>query len=259
EAEAVLRELRNGEKDVVLRVFAADALDAIAIRRGDLTAGRDRRAATDEQVTAQIQQMQSASLKDERALAVRKLIELGDQGALPALRMAHASDASYEVRDAAALALGALLDVEMVDAFVRTLSDRSPQNDERAKIAAYALGALGDVRGLNALLDAYAEGWKPSIVADALRSMGVVALGPLVDLVITRPEILQRKVAFDVVQRVPPDELAAHLLDRIATQTAHPRFIERGAIYMKLAAVHDASARAVAQRIQQILTDPSSK
>jgi hypothetical protein len=260
QAEALLQSLSKGEKDVVLRVLAADALDALAIRRGDAKAGRDRRAALEEQVAAEVQKMQSASQKEDRALAIRRLVLLGDQSALSALRLASVNDASYEVRNHAALALGALLDVEMVDTFVRTLSDRSLANDEQAKTAAYALGALGDARGLNALLDAYAEGWKPSILADALRSMGVVALGPLVDLVEARPEILQRKVAFDVVERVPPDELATHLVERIgACGATGPRFAERGALYLKLAAVHEDSRRAVASRIQQVLADPSSK
>ena len=55
----------------------------------------------------------------------------------------------------------------MVDGFVDALAARA-RNPEAAKGAAYGLGLLGDVRGVRALIEALADGWKTSVILAAL-------------------------------------------------------------------------------------------
>src|SRR6185437_15017137 len=104
------------------------------------------------------------------------------------LRASFAGDVSSSVREAAAYALAEVGDVESVDTFVAMLRNRA-NDHENANVGAYALGKLGDVRGIEALLEAWAEGWQPAIVADAVRQIGTAALEPLVTLVEKQPQL----------------------------------------------------------------------
>jgi hypothetical protein len=255
-ARALLAEVRTSERDVTLRVLAADALDALEVRAGAGGIVRARRQAVTEKRQWLEAQLAVAPQREERILAIHGLVSLGDQGALPSLRVAFLEDASGEVRELAALALGHLLDVEMVDTFVRMLAARD-QNDAAAKTAAYALGFLGDARGLDALLSAWASGWKPSIVGDALRAMGAVALGPLLALIESRPEVAGRKAAIDVLKQVGPDELTAAMVERL--DAAQPLTVERATLLLKLAGAHDPTHKQVATRLLALFPDPSEK
>ena len=67
--------------------------------------------------------------------------------AIPFLRDVFRQDPSRDVRAAAARALGKLIDPSMVEVFIEQLRNRD-QDERAAKVAAKALGRLGDIRGL---------------------------------------------------------------------------------------------------------------
>ena len=89
--------------------------------------------------------------------------------------------------------------------------------DRRPSSPADALGRLGDVRGLRELLAAWREGYKPAVVAEALRAMGPAAVEPLIDLVEAEPALADRKASSrSVLEQLPDQELAAALVARLA-------------------------------------------
>lgn len=239
EAHATLVDLRSREKDVPLRILAAEALAALD---GEAPATTEK--AGHDLMDAALH----AGQKDERVHAIHLLAQRGRRDALPTLRVAYGSDATQDVRDAAAIALGQLLDTEIVDTLVWHLAGRA-EDDASARAAAWGLGYLGDARGLDALVEAWASGWRPAIVSDALRAMGVVALSPLLAAVEADPSLADRKASLDVLQRVPPDELTPVLLGRLAGSKGTPHHPARAALLLRLAAAHPATRRAVAGRI----------
>jgi hypothetical protein len=146
----------------------------------------------------------------------------------------------------------------MVETFARMLASRG-EDDREAKIAAYALGYLGDVRGLSELLSAYAEGYKPGIVADAIRAFGPVALAPLVDLIEARPELAKRAAALDALKKTDDTAVAGCLIERIEARRGDADFAEKAQLYLKLADVHPHSRREVATAIAAALAGAEGK
>lgn len=252
EALELLRNLAVSEPDIGLRARAADARDAVEIRSGLAEVVRARRAKDGRRIDELLQVLLSAPHKDTRSAAIDQLTTLGAVGAIPVLRQAFLCDAARNVREEAALALGLLGDVEMADRFVDMLRRRGT-NDADAKLGAYALGNLGDVRGLHELLAAYAEGYKPKIVADAIRALGPVALEPLITLTEAQPEIAQRKAALGVLEELPERDLAAALVARVQARAGDPRFLEIATLHLKLAGVNLDCRRIVAEAILAIL------
>jgi len=155
----------------------------------------------------------------------------GSRLALPALRAAFAGDPNRAVREAAVLSLAELGDSEIVERLVTLLARRhQPAGDAGAKLAARALGILGDVRGLDELLAAYAETWKPGIVAGALRAFGPAALEPMLELLESRPELASRKPVQAAIQEMPATHLADVMVRRLG------RDLGPGKLYLKLLA-----------------------
>jgi HEAT repeat protein len=257
DAERLLHEVATREKDIGLRGLAADAIDAIELRTLGADAVQRRRAPTLEKVGEAAALLASASTKDVREAAVHKLVELGHLSAIPALRQAFLTDAAQDVRREAALALALLGDTEMVEVFVRMLAQRGA-SDRDAKIAADALGQLGDVRGLFELLDAFAEGYKPAVVGEALRAMGAAAVEPLIERIEAHPEIADRRAALSVLQQLPDQDLAATLKARLAAKAGTPAFEDAAALYLKLASVHPDTRRAVGQAVLDAIRDPDA-
>jgi HEAT repeat protein len=142
--------------------------------------------------------MRHAGSADERRRAAAALGELADDVAAPALRLAWHDDASAEVREAAAIALGRRGDPAAIDSFVAALESR----EDRGRAAAVALGQAGDVRGVAALLAALVEGWKPVLVGDSLRHAGAVVLPALRALADAQPALRKRKVVKELL--APP-------------------------------------------------------
>lgn len=248
----LLRNLAVSEPDVGLRARAADARDAVELQRGFADVVRARRAKEGRRVDELIQAVLIAPQKEVRIAAVNQLTSLGAVGAIPALRQAFLCDAARGVREEAALALGLLGDVEMADRFVDMLRRRGT-NEPEAKLAAYALGNLGDVRGLHELLAAYAEGYQPKIIAEAIRALGPVALDPLLTLIEARPELAQRKAALSVLEQLPERDLTAALVARVQANAGSPRFLELSLLHLKLAGVNLDCRRVVAEAILAIL------
>lgn len=257
EAERALHEVMTTERDIGLRGLAEDARDAIETRTLGAAAVQRRRAPTLQKVAEATAALTSASTKDLRALAVNALVQLGHLSAIPALRQAFHGDAAQEVRREAALGLALLGDTEMVDTFVAMLGRRG-EADRDAKIAADALGLLGDVRGLRELLAAFAEGYKPGVVGDALRAMGPVAVEPLVALLEAQPRLGERKTARAVLAQLPDEELAGVLVARVRARAEDVGFDEAAMLYLELARVHPHSLRTVAQAVLDAVTEPSS-
>jgi HEAT repeat protein len=257
EAERILHEVMTTERDIGLRGLAADARDAIETRTLGPAAVQRRRAPTLQKVAEAAAALAAASTKDVRVLAVNALVQLGHLSAIPALRQAFHGDASQEVRREAALALALLGDTEMVDTFV-TLLGRRGEADRDAKIAADALGLLGDVRGLRELLAAFAEGYKPAVVGEALKSMGPVAVEPLVSLIEAQPRLGERKTARSVLEQLPDRELAEVLVARVGTPRPEAAFDEAALLYLELARVHPYAWRAVAQAVLDAVTEPDA-
>ncbi|WP_437527349.1 HEAT repeat domain-containing protein [Sorangium sp. So ce726] len=264
EATAMLRKVEEHAKDAGLRALARDALDVIDVTHVTQPAGlgsdwvRSRRAARLERVHDLAKTLGAAPTKEERIEALKALSELGDLAALPAFRRAFYADASRDVREEAAYALAQLGDVEMVETFVRMLASRGVDERE-AKIAAYALGFLGDVRGLSELLLAYADGYKPGIVADAIRAFGPVALTPLVDLIEARPELAKRAAALDVLKKMDDTAVAACLVERIEARRGDADLADKAQLYLRLADVHAHSRREVATALMSALSGAPGK
>ncbi|MFS8071446.1 MAG: HEAT repeat domain-containing protein, partial [Byssovorax sp.] len=248
----LLRNLAVSEPDVGLRARAEGARDAVEIRRGLAEVVRARRAKDGRRIDELIQAVLIAPQKEVRIAAIHQLTSLGAVGAIPALRQAFLCDAARGVREEAALALGLLGDVEMADRFVDMLRRRGT-NEADAKLGAYALGNLGDVRGLHELLAAYAEGYQPKIIAESIRALGPVALEPLITLIEARPEIAQRKAALSVLEQLPERDLAAALVARVQAKAGDPRFLEIAMLHLKLAGVNLDCRRIVAEAILAIL------
>jgi hypothetical protein len=248
----VLRDLAMNASDVGLRARAADARDAVELARGFADVVRARRAADGHRVDELCQAVQIAPQKEVRIAAIHQITTLGAVGAIPILRQAFLFDAARGVREEAALALGLLGDVEMADRFVDMLRRRGT-NENDAKLGAYALGNLGDVRGLHELLRAYAEGYQPKIIAESIRALGPVALDPLIALIEQHPEIAQRKAALGVLEQLPERDLTAALVARVQANAGNPRFLEQSMLHLKLAGVNLDARRTVAQAILAIL------
>ncbi|MBK9036573.1 MAG: SWIM zinc finger family protein [Myxococcales bacterium] len=159
-------------------------------------------------------QLFNASGKDERARAAEALADLGDEEAIPLLRLSFAGDIAGDVRDAAGRALGRLGDGDSVDTFITALGRRGRGNDA-AVTAAMALGYLGDVRGVHALLEAYAAAWRPEIIADALVAVGPAAVPQLIEFIEERPAVLKRTTARAVLDALSADALRAAICDRL--------------------------------------------
>lgn len=208
-------------------------------------------AAERERMEASVNMVLNGSQKDDRMRALRALGDGGYVEAIPAMRASFLGDVSGEVREAAAFALARVGDVESVDVFVRMLKRRAV-NPMEGKIGAQALGVLGDVRGIDELLRAYAEGWQPGIVAEAIRQIGAAALEPLVALVEAHPEILERKAALSVAAALPEEDVATLLISRLDAMCGSPDFCERAAACVRLAGALPNAAKRVVRRVVEL-------
>jgi hypothetical protein len=246
EAEALLGDVARGYPDAALRSHAQRALRAISAR------GKKGAGPVDDPLKKKLDELRDAllsgSTKEKRIGALRKMVELAHADAIPYIRASFYGDISGDVREEAAYALGRIGDVESVDTFVRMLRARANDN-EQAKIGAYALGYLGDVRGLDELLAAYAEGWQPGIVADAIRQIGTASLEPLIQLIEEQPEIASRKAALGVIGALEAKDVAEFLAARLDQIASHPKFVERAAVILTVAAVHPEAGKACAKKV----------
>ena len=103
----------------------------------------DRRKRMDQLVDAAL----NTPTKEEREKALKQLAEDAYVEAIPAMRLSFAGDISGDVREQAAYALARVGDIDSVERLVRMLRSRAADPGQ-AKVAGYALGMLGDLRGV---------------------------------------------------------------------------------------------------------------
>lgn len=215
-------------------------LARLALRRLEArVAGKAFERATDEltRIAELQQQLINGNDKGTRMQAGRALADNGWVEGIPWLRASMRGDISSDVRESSASALGALGDVESVDTFITMLRNRGT-NWEDAKVAAYALASLGDSRAVDEVLDAWAEGWNPSVVTECLRLMRGVALVPMIERVEKTPELISKKAALRVMEAVEPTDLLDALRARITLHEGSEDFIALATVWVKLAAMN---------------------
>ena len=252
-AIAVLAEVGTAEAGKVLdavgrgkgvdQALAAHARRAL--ERGSAHAGANGR---DPEVESLVAAALHGGQKEQRIQALRTLGETAAVAAIPAMRASLTRDVSSEVREAAAYALAELGDVDSVDTFVQMLRQRANNNNKDAKVGAHVLGVLGDARGVDELLAAYAEGWSPGIVADALRAIGPAVLEPLLARIVAQPEIAERKAALGVIGALPVEDVTAALAARLDVTPAAD-FCRRAGIYVTIAGAHPTCAPVIVKQI----------
>jgi len=215
---------------------------------------------------------------EDRVLAAREIAARGDLEGLPALRAAHAGDPTDRVRNAAAEALAALLDLESAEVFLELLGGRAT-DDAAAKSAAWALGATGDWRAQSPLLQAYEEGWHPLVCIEAVKNLGGPSLAALVGWLEVRPELAARQGAKSMVA-AGGEAAAAEVLRRLEGMLDAPDLVPRARVLFGLVkdvagaqarfarvllprrpdlAQGDADARALARACARALPEPAKK
>ncbi|AGC49165.1 hypothetical protein MYSTI_07893 [Myxococcus stipitatus DSM 14675] len=232
DARVLLDGLTRKGHDGGLRLFARETLNDVQAREKGpeavATLSREREA----KLRPFIHQALTEPTRDARMGAVNELETLGLTQAWPALRQVFYGDPAYEVRHRAAMALAWLGDAEMLDRYLHHVQTRS---DTDAKAAIYALGVLGDVRGAQALLMAFVDGWKSTLVAESLRALGLALLEPAVRLAETRPEALEREGLRALFRTWPREALAQVLLAHVEAAREKPERLALFSTYLKLA------------------------
>ncbi|RKI75135.1 HEAT repeat domain-containing protein [Corallococcus sp. AB049A] len=236
--------------DMGLRLFAKETLEDVQAREMGEAAVLELARRRKEKAVPLMQAALSETTKDSRGAAVAMLADLGTV-AMPVLRQVLHGDPAREVRREAAEALARVGDAEVLDRFIVMVQGRG-HDDVEAKHAVYALGMLGDVRGAEALLLAFVDGWKPGVVAEAMRSLGLALLQPALDLAEKRPEELERKAFRGVFENFQPTGLARALEARLKASLGQPDLLARAAVYLKVAASSAVVGKHIAQRLMEV-------
>ncbi len=174
-----------------------------------------------------------AANREDRIGALQRLGRDGAIAALPIVRQLAASDPSREVRYAAWATQALLLDLDAVDLLVERVRARG-LNDEAAREAAFALGLLGDARGIAPLLDAFEQAWRPSTIAESLCTIGPAILPALLDRVDANPDLAGRAAAQQVITGTPAETTFNIVCGRLVDPIEEAD-VERMARYIKLA------------------------
>lgn len=256
----VLRAAGGQQAREFLKTYARDGRDAAArmLALESLVELKDPAAARQVEeigvrVGDAIGRLLGAGQKEDRETAAAELARHGSSAAVPALRAAFHTDATADVRAAAAYALANLVDTEMVDSFLRSLAARDERDDE-ARVAARALGMMGDARGVKALLDAYADGWRPNVVSEAMVFMGAPALRPLLLLLDERPELAKRKGALGVLATMPAEDVVPILVERVEQAADAEQRAARIGLYLHATAEGVAVHKALAAKLAEVVS-----
>jgi len=216
-------------------------------------------AAGPQSLQGSLDALATAADKEARLSALEALARAGDDQAIPVVRQAWRSDAAQEVRTKAAVVLGGLGDSESVEPLVAALRDRAGPARE-AKAALAALGELGDVRAVPDILLAVVENWGGPLPAEALYGIGIPALEPIIALVVSRPELAQRKSLQDAVLKLTSSPETGRILSRrLGEALGEPEGAEKAAALLKLASESDPLRESLARQILARLTAPAGK
>lgn len=210
--------------------------------------GRALRPDSSEGVPEGILDKLKAGNWETRAEALTRVVEQGCLAALPQVRRIAATDPSVQVRHRAWYAQAALLDVDAVPVWVAALKHRAT-DDDAGREALHALAHIGDNRSIAPLLDAFEEGYKPGLVADALRAFGPAIVPPLLDRLEASPELVERKVTADIGAGVEWSAVNELLAQRLATLPPET-FASCAAIYLKFFNKNPEVQKAVATVVQ---------
>jgi hypothetical protein len=168
---------------------------------------------------------------ETRAAALTHVIEQGCLAALPHVRRIAATDPSGQTRYRAWYAQASLLDVDAVPIWIAALKNRAA-DDDAGREALHALAHIGDNRSIAPLLDAFEEGYKPTLVAEALRAFGPAIVPPLIDRLEARPDLVERKVTVDLGTSVESSLVKDLLAQRLAVLPPES-FAANAVIYLK--------------------------
>jgi HEAT repeat protein len=185
---------------------------------------------------------------ETRAEALARVIDQGCLAALPHVRRLAATDPSGQVRYKAWYAQAALLDVDAVPLWIAVLKDRAT-NDDAGREALHALAHIGDNRSIAPLLDAFEEGYKPTLVAEALRAFGPAIVPPLIDRLEARPDLVERKVTADIGADVEWSVVNELLAQRLTVATPQS-FAANAVVYLKFFSKNPDLQKAVATLVQ---------
>lgn len=252
DAARLLTQFSTQVGDAALKALTMRALRAVRARLGKGTAGLT--PAELESLANLKQSLLEASRKESRVGAAHTLAEQGFLEAIPYLRASFLGDVSSDVREAAAHALGQLGDTESLDTFVAMLKGRA-EDHQGAKLGAYALAHLGDIRGIDALLDAWVEGWLPAVVSESMRHVGMAAFEPLLERIERQPELVKRKAALNVVESLQPHDVAEALIARATAQKDAADFTAKALLWATLAGFHKQSADAFGKAVLELKPD----
>ncbi|QSQ12175.1 HEAT repeat domain-containing protein [Myxococcus landrumensis] len=232
DARVLLDGLTRKGHDAGLRLFARETLNDVQAREKGPEAVAALSREREERIRPFVHQALTEPARDARMGAVNELEALGLTQAWPALRQVFYGDPAYEVRHRAAMALAWLGDSEMLDRYLQRVESRG---DTDAKASIYALGVLGDMRGAQALLRAFVDGWKSTLVAESLRAFGLAMLEPAVHLAETRPEAVEREGLRALFRTWPREALTKVLLAHVEAAREKPERLELFSTYLKLA------------------------
>ncbi|MDP2345160.1 MAG: SWIM zinc finger family protein [Deltaproteobacteria bacterium] len=193
----------------------------------------------------------SGRSEGDRQKAAESLAERGDLDAIPALRAVLDETGGPYLFDSCVLALARLGDVESFDVFVDLLSQRG-ESASNGRVGVQALGALGDIRGVHDLVEAWAAGFEPLLVAAAIQGIGTAALETFVAYLDANAEMGRRVSAKAVLRALPNDEVGALMQARLTAMQGDPRFIERAAVLLPLVEYCQPIAKACAARIREL-------
>ncbi len=99
------------------------------------------------------------------------------------------------------------------------------------------------------MLDAFEEGYKPTLVAEALRAFGPAIVPPLIDRLEARPELVERKVTVDLGAGVEWSVVSEMLAQRLAVLPP-PSFAACVVVYLKFFSKNPDLQKAVAALVQ---------
>ena len=178
----MLRTVAKGHTDHTIRKMARAAMGRLA----------NASPTADPNLVALRNELLNAQTLESRAPAAERLADAGAVRAIPLLPLSFAGAISSAARDAAGRAFGRLGDAESIDTFGVALEQRDHDHD-RAKTAAYALGYLGDIRGLRRAARRVRGGLDADVVAEAIAAVGPAAIPSLLELVEERTALLKRR------------------------------------------------------------------
>jgi len=145
---------------------------------------------TESELQTHISAIGTASAQADRRKAIEILTKHAAVEAIPAIRTA-LSDRTTAVRKAAALGLAALGDVQSLGVFLGWIS---AETFDDTLLGVQALGTLGDIRAVGALVSCLERGRSTAAARDSLALLGPAALTPLLDLSLSSPKTSRRAI-----------------------------------------------------------------